>query len=277
MTPPTLKLPPRSGPAGPAKPPTSRQRRAQHGRAPSVALAPGHTLATPPAPADAPPRRKKPATAPRGTTGPEPALRRPPASTRDDAPPAAHAVPRASVTPLVPENPRLSKRMSELGLCSRREADEWIENGWVKVDGVVMTTLGTRVPPDARIEIDAGGAPRSRASRSRYCCTSRSATSRARPRMATSRRCVLIRPENRWPEDRSPTAVEARPPARTRAGRPARHRLHRPAGVHAGRPRRAAADRPRLGSGEGIPGAGRGHAVAGRECSCSITVSSSTA
>ena len=33
------------------------------------------------------------------------------------------------------ENPRLSKRMSELGLCSRREADEWIENGWVKVDG----------------------------------------------------------------------------------------------------------------------------------------------
>ena len=30
---------------------------------------------------------------------------------------------------------RLSKRMSELGLCSRREADEWIAKGWVKVDG----------------------------------------------------------------------------------------------------------------------------------------------
>jgi 23S rRNA pseudouridine2604 synthase len=28
-----------------------------------------------------------------------------------------------------PDDPRLSKRMSELGLCSRREADEWIENG----------------------------------------------------------------------------------------------------------------------------------------------------
>jgi 23S rRNA pseudouridine2604 synthase len=30
---------------------------------------------------------------------------------------------------------RLSKRMSELGLASRREADEWIARGWVRVDG----------------------------------------------------------------------------------------------------------------------------------------------
>ena len=43
--------------------------------------------------------------------------------------------------------------MAELGLCSRREADEWISNGWVKADGVVIDTLGTRIAPDARIEI----------------------------------------------------------------------------------------------------------------------------
>ncbi|WP_338119599.1 pseudouridine synthase [Paraburkholderia flava] len=49
---------------------------------------------------------------------------------------------------------RLSKRMSELGLCSRREADEWIEKGWVLVDGVRIDTLGTKVHPDQRIEID---------------------------------------------------------------------------------------------------------------------------
>ena len=49
---------------------------------------------------------------------------------------------------------RLSKRMSELGLCSRREADEWIANGWVKVNGEVMSELGVRVSPDARIEVD---------------------------------------------------------------------------------------------------------------------------
>lgn len=40
---------------------------------------------------------------------------------------------------------RLSKRMSELGICSRREADEWIEKGWVLVDGEVVNQLGTKV------------------------------------------------------------------------------------------------------------------------------------
>jgi 23S rRNA pseudouridine2604 synthase len=49
---------------------------------------------------------------------------------------------------------RLSKLMSELGLCSRREADEWIEKGWVLVDGERIDTLGTKVRPDQRIEID---------------------------------------------------------------------------------------------------------------------------
>ncbi|MFP3754447.1 pseudouridine synthase [Cupriavidus sp. SIMBA_020] len=48
---------------------------------------------------------------------------------------------------------RLSKRMSELGLCSRREADEWIPRGWVLVDGKAVTELGSRVRPDAEIEI----------------------------------------------------------------------------------------------------------------------------
>jgi 23S rRNA pseudouridine2604 synthase len=48
---------------------------------------------------------------------------------------------------------RLSKIMSERGLCSRREADNLISRGMVKVDGVVVSQLGTRISPDARIEI----------------------------------------------------------------------------------------------------------------------------
>ncbi|MFM9968625.1 MAG: pseudouridine synthase [Burkholderiales bacterium] len=48
---------------------------------------------------------------------------------------------------------RLSKRMSELGLASRREADEWIERGWVRVDGAVAI-LGLKVTPDQKISID---------------------------------------------------------------------------------------------------------------------------
>ena len=46
---------------------------------------------------------------------------------------------------------RLSKRMSELGLASRREADEWIARGWVRVDGHVVAELGSRVLPSQRI------------------------------------------------------------------------------------------------------------------------------
>ena len=49
---------------------------------------------------------------------------------------------------------RLSKRMSELGLCSRREADEWIERGWVRVDGAVVAELGSKVLPTQRITVE---------------------------------------------------------------------------------------------------------------------------
>ncbi len=49
---------------------------------------------------------------------------------------------------------RLSKRMSELGLCSRREADEWIERGWVRVDGQIVSTLGSKVLPNQRVTVE---------------------------------------------------------------------------------------------------------------------------
>ena len=52
---------------------------------------------------------------------------------------------------------RLSKRMAELGLCSRREADEYIEKGWVRVDGRVISELGARVTPGQAIELDRRG------------------------------------------------------------------------------------------------------------------------
>lgn len=40
---------------------------------------------------------------------------------------------------------RLSKLMAQRGLCSRREADRFIEQGLVLVDGKPVTTLGTKV------------------------------------------------------------------------------------------------------------------------------------
>ena len=51
------------------------------------------------------------------------------------------------------ETIRLSKLMSAQGICSRREADEWITKGWVKVDGVTITELGTKILPAQRITV----------------------------------------------------------------------------------------------------------------------------
>lgn len=48
---------------------------------------------------------------------------------------------------------RLNKRMAELGICSRREADAWIEQGWVKVNGQVAP-MGVKVTPADRVEVD---------------------------------------------------------------------------------------------------------------------------
>ncbi|MGE0557559.1 MAG: pseudouridine synthase [Burkholderiales bacterium] len=53
------------------------------------------------------------------------------------------------------EKIRLSKLMSEQGLCSRREADVYIERGWVLVDDVPVTELGTRIWPTQTITLTA--------------------------------------------------------------------------------------------------------------------------
>ncbi len=44
--------------------------------------------------------------------------------------------------------------MAERGLCSRREADEYIERGWVYVDGERVTQLGARALPSQAIKLD---------------------------------------------------------------------------------------------------------------------------
>jgi 23S rRNA pseudouridine2604 synthase len=48
---------------------------------------------------------------------------------------------------------RLSKLMATRGLCSRREADSYIERGLVLVDGRVVDQLGTKVLPSAQITL----------------------------------------------------------------------------------------------------------------------------
>lgn len=43
---------------------------------------------------------------------------------------------------------RIQKYCSEKGLASRREAEEYLKNGWIKVNGVVVTEPGTKVDPE---------------------------------------------------------------------------------------------------------------------------------
>lgn len=44
--------------------------------------------------------------------------------------------------------------MSEQGLCSRREADDYIAKGWVKVDGEIVSELGTKILPTQKITLE---------------------------------------------------------------------------------------------------------------------------
>jgi len=95
------------------------------------------------------PRRVRSGDSPPSSTAPSPS--RPPAPPHFSPSPP----PRPSSTSHDDGSLRLSKRMSELGIASRREADEWIARGWVRVDGRVVAELGSRVLPSQHITIDA--------------------------------------------------------------------------------------------------------------------------
>ena len=51
------------------------------------------------------------------------------------------------------EQVRVSKILSELGLCSRREADKYIEQGLVLLDGEVVDQLGTKAFRSQKVEL----------------------------------------------------------------------------------------------------------------------------
>lgn len=96
---------------------------------------------------------------------------------------------------------RLSKRMGELKLASRREADDWIAAGWVRVNGKVAV-LGQRVGLDVQIDID----PAARNQQAQLVTVllhkpigyvSGQAEDGYEPAV------VLFQPENRWAEDAS--------------------------------------------------------------------------
>ncbi|WP_168663267.1 pseudouridine synthase, partial [Paraburkholderia sp. SG-MS1] len=132
--------------------------------------------------------------------GPAPAAR----TERRDADSGADATPRIPRRDYedAPGMLRLSKLMSELGLCSRREADEWIEKGWVLVDGERVDTLGTKVRPDQRVEIDPA-AEAAQASQVTVLIHKPVGLVSGQAEDGYQPAITLVTPENRWEGDHS--------------------------------------------------------------------------
>ena len=94
--------------------------------------------------------------------------------------------------------------MSQLGIASRREADEWIAKGWVRVDGRVVAELGSRVLPEQHITVDAK-ARREQDARVTVLIHKPVGYVSGQAEDGYEPAVVLVTPENQWREDRSGT------------------------------------------------------------------------
>ncbi len=92
--------------------------------------------------------------------------------------------------------------MAELGLCSRREADEYIAKGWVKVDGVVVDVLGSKVLPDQTITLEPS-AKAAQADRVTVLINKPVGYVSGQAENGYQPAVVLFKPENHWEEDDS--------------------------------------------------------------------------
>jgi 23S rRNA pseudouridine2605 synthase len=63
--------------------------------------------------------------------------------------------PKKSTAPVNPNLIRLNKYMADSGLMSRREADTWIQDGRVSLNGKIVTELGLKINPQQdKIQVD---------------------------------------------------------------------------------------------------------------------------
>ncbi|MFZ4651175.1 MAG: pseudouridine synthase [Rubrivivax sp.] len=99
-----------------------------------------------------------------------------------------------------PAGIRLSRVLAERGLASRREADEWIQAGYVRVNGT-PAVLGLRVRGDERIEIDPA-ARRQQARRVTVLLNKPLGFVSGQAEDGHAPAAGLVTPANRWAEDR---------------------------------------------------------------------------
>jgi 23S rRNA pseudouridine2604 synthase len=130
------------------------------------------------------------------------AFDRPPARPPAAAPHHGERAPTEANAEHAPGSMRLSKRMSELGLASRREADEWIAKGWVRVDGRVVAELGARVLPGQHVTVDAK-ATRQQAQRVTVLLNKPVGYVSGQAEDGYEPALVLVTPANQWRDDAS--------------------------------------------------------------------------
>ncbi len=102
---------------------------------------------------------------------------------------------------------RLNKRLADMGLCSRREADEWIARGWVRVNGQPAQT-GQAVTPADRVEV-APEATEHQGARVTILLHKPVGYVSGLPEDGHQSAAVLVKPATRWREDRTPRRFEA--------------------------------------------------------------------
>ncbi|MGZ8209377.1 MAG: pseudouridine synthase [Burkholderiales bacterium] len=101
------------------------------------------------------------------------------------------------------EKVRVSKLMAAQGLCSRREADSYIERGLVFVDGDRVTELGTKIFPSQSITL-ARAAASEQTARVTILINKPIGYVSSQPEPGYKPAVSLISPDSRDPGDRSP-------------------------------------------------------------------------
>lgn len=92
--------------------------------------------------------------------------------------------------------------MAALGLCSRREADDWIARGWVRVNGR-PAEMGVKVTPSDRVEVDRQ-ATGQQATQVTVLLHKPMGYVSGQPEDGHEPAAVLFTAANRWREDHSP-------------------------------------------------------------------------
>jgi 23S rRNA pseudouridine2604 synthase len=98
------------------------------------------------------------------------------------------------------EGTRLSKVLADRSIASRREADAWIEAGWVRVNGR-MAVLGQRVQGNEQIDIDPA-ARQQQLRRVTILLNKPVGYVSGQPEDGHEAAVVLVTPAHRWGEDR---------------------------------------------------------------------------